>query len=372
MAPSISFVVPCYKLAHLLGECVSSILCQTRGDFEILIMDDCSPDNTAAVVSTFGDSRVRYIRNENNLGHLRNYNKGIGLSRGKYVWLISADDSLRSPYLLSRYVRIMDDNPTVGYVCCPGIRWEDGVETAIEGRLAARDTIFKGKALLFKLLRGNCITAASGMVRRSCYDDCGRFPLDLPYAGDWFLWCLFALHYDVGYCAEPMVNYRGHELSMTNFLMTHRRISTLREGFLVLWRLRQEAHRIGDNQVIEECDFRLARLYGMHLAGWDCGGWMYSMDEDDLEASLAEQTVAETEARRMRARIWTAAGDYSLKHNNQSAATEYYRRALQYDRRIMSLYARRLLARTGHLGVECAVRLKKLRKCCKSTFGGVV
>ena len=49
MTPAVSFVVPCYKLGHLLPECIDSILCQTYGNFEVLIMDDCSPDNTEEV-----------------------------------------------------------------------------------------------------------------------------------------------------------------------------------------------------------------------------------------------------------------------------------------------------------------------------------
>lgn len=81
--PTASFVIPCYNLGHLLAECVDSILSQTYQDFEILIMDDCSPDNAAEVAATFADPRVRYFRNECNLGHLRNYNKGIALAAGR-------------------------------------------------------------------------------------------------------------------------------------------------------------------------------------------------------------------------------------------------------------------------------------------------
>jgi len=95
--PAVSFVVPCFNLAHLLPECVNSILRQSYGDFEVLIMDDLSPDDTAAVAKSFSDPRVTYVRNDRNLGHLRNYNKGISLSRGRYIWLISADDYLRKP-----------------------------------------------------------------------------------------------------------------------------------------------------------------------------------------------------------------------------------------------------------------------------------
>src|SRR4030095_4370191 len=95
--PTVTFVVPCYKLAHYLRDCVESILAQEYGDFEILIMDDCSPDNTPAVAASLSDPRGRSVRKKPNLGHLRNYNKGINLARGRYLWLLSADDRLRSP-----------------------------------------------------------------------------------------------------------------------------------------------------------------------------------------------------------------------------------------------------------------------------------
>src|ERR1700754_1046169 len=100
--PKVTFFVPCYNLAHLLPECINSILAQTYGDFEVLIMDDCSPDNTAEVARSFRDPRVQHVRNPENLGHLKNYNKAIAMARGAYIWLISADDKLRTPYVLER------------------------------------------------------------------------------------------------------------------------------------------------------------------------------------------------------------------------------------------------------------------------------
>src|ERR1700687_5683815 len=125
--PTISFVIPCYKLAHFLNECVDSILGQTYADYEILIMDDCSPDNTSEVANSFHDPRVKCIRNNDNLGHLRNYNKGIRLSRGRYIWLVSADDRLRHSYALERYVQVMASHPEVGYTFCPGMGLRNGV-----------------------------------------------------------------------------------------------------------------------------------------------------------------------------------------------------------------------------------------------------
>src|SRR4029079_12158829 len=111
------------------------ILGQTYGDLEVLIMDDCSPDNTAEVARSFQDQRVRHIRNERNLGALPNYNKGISLSRGKYVWLISADDYLQRPYIVQRYVDLMEANPRVNYVFCPCSVVKNGKETERIGYL---------------------------------------------------------------------------------------------------------------------------------------------------------------------------------------------------------------------------------------------
>ena len=70
--PRVSFVVPCFKLAHLLPQCIDSILSQSYTNLEVIIMDDASPDNTPDVVRRFNDSRLRYVRNSANLGHLRN------------------------------------------------------------------------------------------------------------------------------------------------------------------------------------------------------------------------------------------------------------------------------------------------------------
>jgi len=136
--PLVSFVVPCYEMAHLLPECIKSILAQTYQDFEILIMDNCSPDSTPEVAGSFNDARVRHIRNETNIGHLRNFNKGITLSRGKYVWLVSADDLLRSPRVLGHYVDLMERSPKVGYAFCRAIELRSGKGHRAMGRLRRR------------------------------------------------------------------------------------------------------------------------------------------------------------------------------------------------------------------------------------------
>src|SRR5262245_28867868 len=100
MNPKVRFIVPCHNLAHLLPNCLNSILAQTYSDFDALIMDDCSPAHTPEVAQACSDRRVRHVRHARNLGNIGNDKKGMALSRGPYIWLISADDYLQWEYLL--------------------------------------------------------------------------------------------------------------------------------------------------------------------------------------------------------------------------------------------------------------------------------
>jgi hypothetical protein len=220
MNPLVSFVVPCYQLGHVLPECIESILTQTYQNFEILIMDNCSPDNTPEVARSFCDPRVRHIRNEENIGHTANFNRGITLSQGKYVWWLSADDLLQSSRALERFVELMERNPQVGYVFCRSIEVQGGKKKGIAQwtDCGADDLIWDGRAFLARLFEFNCIAESSAMVRKQCYERVGLFRLDLPFASDWYLWCSIALHYDVAYFSDPMVcwrNWQDHSDSLT-------------------------------------------------------------------------------------------------------------------------------------------------------------
>ena len=263
MDPKVTFVVPCYKLAHLLSECVTSILQQTYTDFELLIMDDCSPDNTPEIAASFADPRVKHIRNPRNLGHLQNYNKGIAAARGEYVWLISADDTLRRRYALERYVQLLDKHPNVGYVFSPAVRLRDGQEW---GTLAYsicwhKDEIFDGRKWLTQLIQRNRVVAASAMARKECYEKLSAFPLNLPWNGDWYLWCLFALYSDVGYFAEPMVCYREHDLNITHSLLADALSHCTSADIAMPWIIKPIAERAGFPLLAQECVRSAAREY---------------------------------------------------------------------------------------------------------------
>lgn len=353
-APMVSFVVLCYKLAHLLPECVDSILSQTYPDLEVLIMDDCSPDNTAEVATSFHDPRVKHIRNHQNLGLLGNQNEGIRLSRGKYVWIISADDYLRRPYILQRYVELMEKHPRVGYAFCSGVGVRDSQETGVLGysKYRNRDGIVNGHVFLNKLLYGNIVLAASAMARRECYDKTSLFPLDVVWAGaqvdmrwvvDWYLWCIFALWFDVAYFAEPMVCYREHDLSLSNDL-TQNVAMCAAADIAVPWLVRQKANECGLEKLSEDCLRAVAHEYARHGKSKRYRGATSCMSVNDFEESLCRSTESERERNWIRARFYAAKGDAFFSKGDLPAARRFYLDSLHKDPRMAKVYGKLLFS----------------------------
>jgi len=329
VTPKVTFIVPCYKLAHLLPECIHSILRQTYDDFEILVMDDCSPDDTAEVARSFGDSRVKHVRNETNLGHLRNYNRGIELSKGKYVWLISADDRLRVPDVLERYVNLLERHPEVGYVFCPGVGLFEGRETRVINANGGEDAIWNGRKFLKTLLSANIVVAASGLARKECYEKVAVFPTDMPWAGDWYLWCVFALHYDVGYFAEPMVNYRTHELSMTNELMGRDPRICIDDDLMVWERTKRKAREAGHKAVAGKCRHLMGHAYASGMMSPRYGGRLLTLDE--CHASQERLAQDRNELRRLRAEFYVCLGDSYCWRHEFGRAFRWYAKGLWHE-----------------------------------------
>jgi glycosyltransferase involved in cell wall biosynthesis len=371
--PTVSFVVPCYKLAHFLRECVNSVLAQTYSDFEVLIMDDCSPDETAGVARSFQDRRVKHIRNDLNLGALRNYNKGIQLSRGKYVWLISADDYLRCPYVLQSYVDLMDTHPRVGFTFCPGVEVKNGKETALLdfSTYGNRDRIVSGRAFLKTLLYGNLVLSPAAMARRECYERISFFPInpvwagvpvDLIWGGDWYLWCAFALHSDVGYFAEPMTCYREHALSSTSVITKNDIENCFLTEIAVRWKIKQEADEVGYRDVSTKCLETVAIEYARHLTTKQYRSSASTITIAQFEESLCQSTSDEVERNWIRCRVFAELGARHDHAGDIAAASKYYQVATHLDPWMIKVQLKKLLLSLGKPGHYLGRSLRHLRR----------
>jgi glycosyltransferase involved in cell wall biosynthesis len=119
MTPAVSVCVPTYDHAAFLGQTIASVLAQSLRDFELIVVDDGSTDDTPAVVARFGDPRIAFVRNDRNVGAAANWNRAVRLARAPYVKLLCDDDVLY-PTCLERQAAVLADARHAGVelVCC--------------------------------------------------------------------------------------------------------------------------------------------------------------------------------------------------------------------------------------------------------------
>ena len=114
----VTILMPTYNVAPYVKEAIASVLRQTYTNFELLVIDDCSTDDTVSVVRSINDPRIHIIQNEKNVGLAENLNRGLSLITTEYVARMDGDD-IAEPFWLKKEVAILDANPEIG-ICSGG------------------------------------------------------------------------------------------------------------------------------------------------------------------------------------------------------------------------------------------------------------
>jgi glycosyltransferase involved in cell wall biosynthesis len=196
--PLISVIIPAHNRAGLLPRAIRSILSQTYDNYEAVIADDCSTDNTEEVVKSFKDERIVYVRHNRNRGANAARNTGIRLARGRFIAFLDSDDEYL-PRKLERTVEILNDSlPDVGvvYSCVLRTRGEG------RGMIKCLDRGISGNIYIQELL-ANYVCIDTALVRKECFSK-ELFDEDLPGYQDWDLFIRLARHYKFVYIDEPL------------------------------------------------------------------------------------------------------------------------------------------------------------------------
>lgn len=214
--PSVSVVVPSYNYGNFLPTAVGSALDQAGLDVEVLIVDDASPDGSAAAALDLArdDDRVEVLLHEENLGHIRTYNDGLAKARGDYVVLLSADDALPRN-ALTRAIALMEADPGVGLVYGWPQNFTD--EPPASPDRARSWSVWSGHDWLRHLCRTgtNVIMSPEVVMRREAWEGAGPYDDQLPHAADLALWLAAASSWDVGRVnGPPQAFYRVHGANM--------------------------------------------------------------------------------------------------------------------------------------------------------------
>lgn len=201
--PHISVIIPTYNRASMLGRAIQSVLDQTYRDFELIVVNDCSSDNTEEVVMSFADERIRYIRHPSNKGGSAARNTGISSSRGDYIALLDDDDEWL-PNKLEMQVDLLDRLPEDYGVVYSGYRAEQRGEI-----LGEYSPIYRGD-VYHQMLKGCFIGSPTILIRKICFEKAGRFDETLPSCQDWDMWIRLAKYYKFDFIPEVLAVYNIH------------------------------------------------------------------------------------------------------------------------------------------------------------------
>lgn len=208
--PKVTVIIPTYNRAHLIGETLESVLAQTLDDYEIVVVDDGSTDDTRSVVAKVAPG-ARYIYQENT-GIPEVLNVCIREARGEYIQHLGSDDLLVED-TLARSAALLDAHPEVALVY--GAAWLiDGASKRLSvcrPDFATGDYIRSGREEIRDLLFSNHIVAPTVMARRQVVLEAGLFDVRFRLYEDWNLWMRIARKHDIAYSHEPLVNYRVHD-----------------------------------------------------------------------------------------------------------------------------------------------------------------
>ena len=206
--PKISVIMPAYNAEKYIKEAIDSILSQTYGDFELIVLNDCSKDRTEEIILSYRDDRIVYLKNPQNMGVAATLNRGLAAARGEYIARMDADD-ISLPQRFEKQVAFLDAHPEIAVL---GTNCETFDESGpLYTGWSATDPAQMKVDLLF-----SCgLAHPSVMMRREVVQSLGGYDLEFEGMEDYDLWCRVAESHGVTTLADILFRYRVHSGQVT-------------------------------------------------------------------------------------------------------------------------------------------------------------
>jgi glycosyltransferase involved in cell wall biosynthesis len=203
--PLISIILPTYNGEKYLATSLQSCLDQTFGDWELIVVDDCSQDSTPRIIADFAarDGRIRSLRNEPNKRLPASLNAGFAEARGELLTWTSDDNAYR-PGALASMARHLDEHPTVGLVYCDYTTIDEAGKVTTAVKVDPPEELVR-----------HCVVGACFMYRREVMMKVGAYDTAMFCAEDFDYWLRIAQHYPIARMQEDHYLYRLHRSSLT-------------------------------------------------------------------------------------------------------------------------------------------------------------
>ncbi|MFT5443378.1 MAG: glycosyltransferase involved in cell wall biosynthesis [Myxococcota bacterium] len=214
---TLSVVIPLYNHPDVVVRAIDSVLQQTRAPDEVVVVDDCSTDDSAQVIERIAaaNSSVRLIRSEKNQGTPRATNKGFEAARGDYVYGLSADDFVM-PGFFARAMPALERHPNVGLTYGDFLTVTQGREVLERSPSLPPVEAYYAPDELSDVLYGDILEARGAIFERNALLSCGGFIHELEEMSDWYLGLAVAfrygLYYQPGICHAKRVDFTSYAL----------------------------------------------------------------------------------------------------------------------------------------------------------------
>lgn len=273
----VSVVVASYNHAEFLAQRMESLISQTYQNLEILVIDDCSPDNSIEMLRRYeSHPKVKLVIREKNDGWVTVSNQGVEMATGEFLIFANCDDDC-DPRMIERLVDAMNANPTAGIAFCRSLLVDEDDHT-LGDDFAIREQSFRTRCLtdtlltqqeMSRFLLHSCVipNLSAALIRKECFSTVGKLSPDYRVCSDWDLFFRIAARYEVAYIAEPLNKFRQHDTTI-------RSVTKGRVTYEEYFRLLLGQIRLLDLTFIERCRFRTRVMYlwGTHLTSQPCVG----------------------------------------------------------------------------------------------------
>lgn len=207
---SVTVIIPTHNRAGIINFAIQSVLSQTYTDFELIVVDDASKDQTEDHVKSWNDPRIKYVRHSSSKGGSAARNTGIRIARGEYITFLDDDDQWVPSKLLKQLTLIKHSDSSVGliYSGYSIIKGKDILKIVIPDCK---------KQMFFDLLESNCVGPTSTvMIKKTVIDEIGGFDEKLQSCQDWDLWLRIAEKFNFACIPEALVKYYLTNISITS------------------------------------------------------------------------------------------------------------------------------------------------------------
>lgn len=195
----VSVIIPAFNREGTIDRALNSVLDQDFENFEIIVVDDCSDDDTVEVVMEFDDDRIKCIQHHTNKGASEARNTGIKCAKGQYIAFLDSDDEWDSDKLRRQIQKIEQANQTIGVIYT-------GYQVKYSGEMEVGQVPSKKGDIYQAQLAKDWVSPTSAvMVKAECFDAVGGFDTSLPARQDYEMWLRLSQRYEFEYIKEPLV-----------------------------------------------------------------------------------------------------------------------------------------------------------------------